>query len=333
MCSVVPRCFRSAPDFWRRIAADARIDVRFGARFAALSDGRCPGIPLLDFKFLTVDRVVYLYLALAADKAPAVDCRETPGLERQQRTSLVSYVSMSLFTRDRTPTRVGGRALRMFVGMAMGLIAASWSSSASMAGEWQLQPHIPIGIPLDEFENVSEVGVGLGVRATYEITDLVSARGDLAYLSYGERIEAIGADANVGTFGVQVSQQSYRAALGPQLSFSLGERFGSYVSAQGGMYFFRTNLSIVSSFDSVSDSRDNNFAFGWNTGVGLLYDAGFGPWIDVGLDYVTMYDLPGPAVADPNDPDGPPIEGEKITANELTVRVGVNFYLGRIEAE
>ena len=46
-----------------------------------------------------------------------------------------------------------------------------------------------------------------------------------------------------------------------------------------------------------------------------------------------MYDLPGPTVQDPNNPDGPPIEGDKITANELTVRVGVNFYLGRIEPE
>lgn len=201
------------------------------------------------------------------------------------------------------------------------------------AGEWQIQPHIPIGVPLDEFENVSEVGVGLGVRGTLEFSELFSARGDLAYLSYGERIEAIGADVDFGSFGVQVSQQSYRAALGPQLSFRLGERAGTYVSAQGGMYFFRTNVSIVSAFDSTSDSRDNNFAFGWNTGIGFLYDAGFGPWIDVGLDYVTMYDLPGPAARNPEDPDGPPIEGERITANELTVRLGVNFFLGSIESE
>lgn len=189
---------------------------------------------------------------------------------------------------------------------------------------WQVGPHILIAIPMDDFENVSGIGGGLAVRSNYEFSDVFSIRGDAAYLSYGRKLESLDFGPNIGFLPAETTSQGYRLALGPQVSFQ-GRGFLVYLSSQAGSYLFRTSIAVPGT--TYSDSRDNNWALGWSNGLGVQFDVGFGPWLDIGAQYQTIYDLPGQATQNPDDPEGAPIPGPNIDAQELTLEFGVHFFL------
>jgi hypothetical protein len=123
--------------------------------------------------------------------------------------------------------------------------------------------------------------------------------------------------------------EGFRLTAGPQ--FNIGtRRFKLYAGASGGLYFYRTNVtSQYSTFSGTipfSDSRDNDLALGWNFGGGFQYDIGLGPWLDVSLEYQTIYGLERKSEqANENDV----FETYNITANEFTLKFGVIFFLRR----
>ncbi|MEZ4654628.1 MAG: outer membrane beta-barrel protein [Candidatus Eisenbacteria bacterium] len=181
---------------------------------------------------------------------------------------------------------------------------------------WGLGPHLAIGVPLDDFGDVSEVGAGLGLRATYELSPALSLCGNAAYLSYGRTRTAIYDDPVYGILVTETSSQGFQLTAGPQLT-AAGRQWRPYVSAQAGLYQFRMNTVIPGHRVPATIST---WAAGWNGGSGVQRDIGLGPWIDFGLDYHTIYDLPGPLVENPQDPGGPLLQGAKITAHEVGIR-------------
>lgn len=189
---------------------------------------------------------------------------------------------------------------------------------------WQVGPHFLVAVPLDDFENVSGVGGGFAVRGNFELSDVFSLRGDAAYLTYGRKLEQIDFGPGVGLYPAETTSQSYRLALGPQVSFN-GRGVLVYLSSQAGAYLFRTSIAVPGT--DYSDSRDNNWALGWNGGLGVQFDVGLGPWLDLGAQYQTIYDLPGPVTENPDDPEAAPVQGGKITAQELTFEFGLHFFL------
>lgn len=198
------------------------------------------------------------------------------------------------------------------------------AESEARRDRWQVGPHLLIAVPLDEFENVTGVGGGLAVRGNFELGDVLSLRGDAAYLSYGRRIEQLDFGPGYGLLPAETTSQNFRLALGPQLAFH-GKSFLVYLSGQGAGHLFRTGISVPGT--TYSDSRDSNWALGWNGALGMQFDVGLGPWIDVGLAYQTIAEVPGPTRENPDDPEGPPIAGDDITARELTIEFGVQFFL------
>jgi hypothetical protein len=195
-------------------------------------------------------------------------------------------------------------------------------------GRWQVGPHILVSIPRQEFENVSGVGGGFGVKGLYELSDNFTLRGDFAYLSYGKEFENLNQlDPFTGFPLVAEDQrQAFRLSVGPQGLIG-GDVFSIYASLQGGVYFYRINRIIPTFTYNYSESKNNNFALGWNGGLGFQFDIGLGPWIDICAEYQTMYNLPGKLI-ESDDPEEPPTRGPDITAHEITLKFGVIFFLG-----
>jgi opacity protein-like surface antigen len=93
------------------------------------------------------------------------------------------------------------------------------------------------------------------------------------------------------------------------------------VGALGGFYFFRTNINL-DQFNTISS--ENDAALGWNAGGGLMYDIGLGPWLDVAVEYQTIYN----ATTEFPDPNNQNQSLKRdITAHEITLKVGVTFFL------
>ncbi len=191
---------------------------------------------------------------------------------------------------------------------------------------WQVGPHIVISVPQDDFENVSGAGGGLGIRAVREVTDWFQLRGDFAFVSFGKKVEEIGDDPDYGLFILEQDNQGARLTLGPQFSRT-GESFGVYGYVEGGGYLFRTTVNARTAFGTFADTQDSNFALGWLGGLGVQFDVGLGPWIDLAVEHHTIFNLPGPIEPDPDDPTAPGMNGPDITARELTFKAGVNFFL------
>jgi len=74
-------------------------------------------------------------------------------------------------------------------------------------GRWQVGPHILVSIPQEEFENVSGVGGGFGIKGLYELSDNFTLRGDFAYLSYGKTFENLNQIDPYTGFPVVAEQQ------------------------------------------------------------------------------------------------------------------------------
>lgn len=194
--------------------------------------------------------------------------------------------------------------------------------------QWTVAPQIVVSIPQSDFENVSKTGGGFGVKVARKLSILggIELRGDFAFLSYGKEFNQLTDRAGtpiVDFFGFPIiaefRNEGLRMTFGPQ--YTLGtDTFKLYGTVMGGWYYFRTNVTTQSSTVAFSDSRDNNFALGWNFGGGLLYDIGLGPWIDVSLQYQTIFNLPASSeVQDEQLGD--------ITAHEFTLKFGVLFFL------
>jgi hypothetical protein len=194
-------------------------------------------------------------------------------------------------------------------------------------GNWQVGPHILVSIPRDDFENVSQVGGGFGVKVLYKTSDHLALRGDFAYLSYGKRFENLGFDPIIGPISAELQNQGFRLTAGPQLKVG-GDAVAFYAAVEGGIYYFRTNVIIPLFYYTDFDSRDNNVALGWNGGVGFQFDIGLGPWIDIGVEYQTMYNLPGVPIDETGSGEDL-LPGPDITAHELTLKFGVIFSLGQ----
>ncbi|MEZ4655912.1 MAG: outer membrane beta-barrel protein, partial [Candidatus Eisenbacteria bacterium] len=148
--------------------------------------------------------------------------------------------------------------LPIVVGLSLGT-----ASCRAEQSPWGLGPHLAIGIPLDDFGDVSELGAGLGLRATYEFSNALSLGANAAYLSYGRARTSIYDDPVYGILVTETSSQGFQLTAGPQLAVA-GQQWRPYVSAQAGLYQFRTNTAIPGTEYSATIS--STWALGWNGG-------------------------------------------------------------------
>ena len=189
--------------------------------------------------------------------------------------------------------------------------------------QWTVGPHILISFPNSDFANVTKTGGGFGIKVARNLSPVggLGLRGDFAFLSYGRDYTTV--QSTVGPLFAQKRYQGLRLTFGPQ--YEIGTRnFKAHAEALGGFFLFRTDISIDTGLQVFTTSSDNEAALGWNVGGGFMYDIGLGPWLDVALEYQSIYNVPAPQ-ADPSNP-GATIKRD-ITAHEITLKVGVIFFL------
>lgn len=135
---------------------------------------------------------------------------------------------------------------------------------------------------------------------------------------YGRKVALIANDF------VDFRTETFRITFGPQYSGGTRE-LKFQVGALAGFYFFRTNafVSTREGFFPQEGDNERDSALGWNIGSGFQYDIGIGPWLDVALEYQTIYNVTSEV-----EIDNEAVKRD-ITANEFTLKVGVIFFLGK----
>ncbi len=191
-------------------------------------------------------------------------------------------------------------------------------SPGFIQAQWSVAPHVVISIPNADFANVSGTGGGFGIKAIRDFRSMhgIGLRGDFAFISHGKDF------GTVGGYISEIRHQSFRLTFGPQ--YSLGTRkFKVHAEVSGGFYIFRTNEDIQTNFGFFQDSS-GDAALGWNFGGGFQYDIGLGPWLDVALEYQTIYNIP--QIVGIDEATLKSITTD-ITAHEITLKIGVIFFL------
>ena len=195
--------------------------------------------------------------------------------------------------------------------------------------QWAAAPQIVIGFPTSDFANVSGTGGGFGVKIIRNLGGLSGGfglRGDFSFLNYGREIDTI-RDSFGRAFLAEVRNESFRLTFGPQYTAGTGN-FKVYGGVLAGFYIFRTNINVNTSFGFFSGERDSDAAVGWKFGGGILYDVGLGPWLDIGVEYQTIYNIT--TEFEVTDDTGQNVTVRRdITANEFTLKIGIIFFLGR----
>ncbi|MCZ6819554.1 MAG: hypothetical protein O7G31_08690 [Calditrichaeota bacterium] len=197
--------------------------------------------------------------------------------------------------------------------------------------QWAVAPEIVISIPQSNFANVGETGGGFGIKAirsTKLLDHKLELRGDFVFLTFGKETTFV--TDGIQLIPIEARNEGFRLTVGPQYRFG-GRSLKFYLGANGGLYYFRTNITAqvfgAGGTSFFQDSDNNNWSLGWNGVVGLQYDIGLGPWLDLSFEYQTMYNLPESIADDASEEQIANIKD--ITANEYTIKFGVIFFLGR----
>lgn len=209
----------------------------------------------------------------------------------------------------------------------LGIVLALFIMPAITQAQWSVGPQIVISIPTSDFANVSDVGGGFGIKVIRQLNSLggVALRGDFAFLSHGKDFQTV--ETFSGSFAAEVRHESFRINFGSQYSFGT-DNFKLYLGARGGFYFFRTNINIPTSFGFLTAEDESDAAVGWNVGGGIQYDIGLGPFLDLAIEYQTIYNITTELEIQ-DDAGGVVTAKQDITANEFTVKIGVTFFLGK----
>lgn len=204
---------------------------------------------------------------------------------------------------------------RIWIAAAL-IPAALWTMRAE--AQWEVGPHVLVSFGQADSGSVSGTGGGLGIKVTHGLWGLswLGLRGDFGYVSFGSDQRL----ADIGGFAVLVESrnESFRLSFGPQVRLKL-QRLQVYGNANFGVYNYRTVLTVPT-FSTVplTQTTDSLTEFGWGIGGGLLYNLGFGPWLDIGLQRLTIRN------AETMQVNGRPV---KSNANEFDLTLGVVFFL------
>jgi len=149
---------------------------------------------------------------------------------------------------------------------------------------WGLGVHLVVSLPQQGFDNLSRDGEGIGTKVFYRLNPWFSLRGDLAYLSYGERRNS--EMSSYGYWLVTRRNESFQLALGPQLSHQIG-RITPYTAAMGGFYYYHTVTTYEDYYSYYSypytENSNGQSKLGWSLSSGLLIDLGIGAHLDFGF--------------------------------------------------
>lgn len=188
--------------------------------------------------------------------------------------------------------------------------------SQSFGGELDGGLHLLVSVPLGDFADVSNTGIGLGGKLIYKVESApwMSLRGDLGYLSY-ESTERF-----LGLYSQTIRNEGFQIMIGPQVNFDIGS-FKPYIAGLLGFYYYQTVISYpeLAYYYGIpaSERKESNSCLGWNVGGGVMFDIGLGPLIDIGVRYSNIYG--GAVFKQENEPT------VKKDAQDITITIGVVF--------
>lgn len=184
------------------------------------------------------------------------------------------------------------------------------------AATYGIGPHILISMPQENFANISGSGEGFGLKGYIDFKNLpgFSMRADLGFLSYGDKMQI------ESFYFVQTRNEGLQLSVGPQYLYKTG-RFGAYFCPMIGIFNYSTIVSVPDlyyNYYNYSERRGSKTNWGWSIGVGLLYDIGLGPWIDLSAKYGKILNI---VEARTNN------QVIKSDAVDVSITVGVLFFL------
>jgi hypothetical protein len=201
---------------------------------------------------------------------------------------------------------------------SLALVLILTATSFAQERKWAIGPHLMFSFPQGKFSDVSDIGEGIGGKILDRIfaSNLVNARLDLSYVSYGDK-----RSSDIFGYLVTTRNESFQLTVGPQLNVSSG-LLGFYLAPMGGIFNYRVvtsdeYASYIYGYP-VTETQESKTKLGWNISGGVAADIGLGPLIDVGFKYQSIND----AVTVKTEEDS-----YKTDAKDFVVTVGVIFYL------
>jgi hypothetical protein len=166
------------------------------------------------------------------------------------------------------------------------ILLCCFAAAEAQSEKWGLGAHLVVSLPQQGFDNLSKDGEGIGGKVFYRFNPYLSLRGDMAYISYGERRNS--EMAYDGYALVTRRNESFQVALGPQFSYRAG-RITPYAAALAGFYYYHTVVtyedfySYYYNYYPYSESSNGQSKWGWGLSTGMLIDLGIGVHLDFGF--------------------------------------------------
>ena len=199
--------------------------------------------------------------------------------------------------------------------------------------EWLGGGGLLIGIPLGDFADATDEGVGLAGHVVFTPRGgPFGIRLQTGGVIYGSReIQApVPGTGGLVTEDLTTDNWLLNAGIGPQLMARSGS-VRPYLYALAGIGYFATETSFGHGYDYYGDNSSTNYddtTFAWSAGAGLLIPVSRSLAIDVGVQYVGNGTVRYLAEGDllPSPGGAPPVIVPRQTeANLFTITLGVTF--------
>ena len=225
------------------------------------------------------------------------------------------------------------RASFFLAALAIAAKAASAQPAAPKPSEWMGGGGLLVGIPLGEFADATDEGLGVAGNVVFTPGGgSFGIRFQTGGVIYGSREIHAPVPGTGGLITEDLSTDNWLLSVGAGPQFMA--RFGPvrpYAYALAGFGYFATETSFGNGYDYYGDSSTTNYddwTFAWSAGAGLLIPVSRSLAIDVGVQYVGNGTVRYLAEGDllPSPGGAPPVIIPRPTeANLLTITIGITF--------
>jgi hypothetical protein len=228
------------------------------------------------------------------------------------------------------------RVLFLATAAALAATAVFAQPGPRKPSEWLGGGGLLIGIPLGEFGDATDEGVGVAGHVVFTPGGgPFGIRLQTGGLIYGSRKIATPVPGTGGLITEDLSTDNWllNAGIGPQVMLRSGP-VRPYAYALAGVGHFATVTSLGDGYNydydygSYSTTNYDDTTFAWSAGAGLLFAVSRSVAIDVGVQYVgngtVRYLAEGDLLPAPGNAP-PVIVPRKTEANLVTVTIGVTF--------
>jgi opacity protein-like surface antigen len=224
------------------------------------------------------------------------------------------------------------RVLFLSMAAALAAVTASAQPATRKASEWLGGGGVLIGIPLGDFADATDEGVGVAGNVVFTPGGgPFGIRLQTGGLVYGSRKIATPVPGTGGLITEDLTTDNWllNAGIGPQVMLRSGP-VRPYAYALAGVGYFATDTSLGNGYhyDYASSTNYDDTTFAWSAGAGLLFPVAGTVAIDVGVQYVGNGTVRYLAEGDlrPSPGNAPPEFVPRTTeANLLTITIGVTF--------